>query len=46
MIYAVLTLGLLVPFQCFVLPLYLNWYNLGLVSTNVGFIIALSLIHI
>ena len=39
-IYAVLTLGLLVPFQCFVLPLYLNWYNLGLVSTNVGFIIA------
>ena len=35
-----LTLGLLVPFQCFVLPLYLNWYNAGLVSTNIGFIIA------
>ena len=39
-LYAVLTLGLLVPFQCFVLPLYLNWYNAGLVSTNIGFIIA------
>lgn len=39
-LYAVLTLGLLVPFQCFVLPLYLNWYNAGLVGTNIGFIIA------
>ncbi len=39
-LYSVLTIGLLVPFQCFQLPLYLNWYNLGLVSTNVGFIIA------
>ena len=39
-LYAVLTLGLLVPFQCFVLPLYLNWYNLGLTSTNIGFILA------
>lgn len=41
-LYAVLTLGLLIPFQCFVLPLYLNWHNLGLVSTNIGFIIARS----
>ena len=39
-LYAVLTLGLLVPFQCFVLPLYLNWYNAGLTSTNIGFILA------
>ena len=39
-IFAVLTMGLLVPFQCFVLPLYLNWYKAGLVSTNIGFIIA------
>ena len=39
-LYAVLTLGLLVPFQCFVLPLYLNWYNMGLTSTNIGFILA------
>lgn len=39
-IYLVLSLGLLIPFQCFILPLFLNWYNLGLVSTNLGFIIA------
>ena len=39
-LYAVLTLGLLVPFQCFVLPLYLNWYKLGLTSSNIGFILA------
>lgn len=38
--YALLTLGLLIPFQCFELPLYLNWYNMGLVSTNIGFILA------
>lgn len=38
--YAILTLGLLIPFQCFELPLYINWYNAGLVSTNIGFIIA------
>ena len=41
-LYAVLTLGLLIPFQCFVLPLYLNWHKLGMVSTNIGFIIARS----
>lgn len=40
LIYSILTLGLLIPFQCYVLPLYLNWYNLGMVSTNIGFIIA------
>lgn len=39
-LYAILTLGLLIPFQCFELPLYINWYNAGLVSTNIGFIIA------
>ena len=38
--YAILSIGLLAPFQCFELPLYLNWYQWGLVSTNVGFIIA------
>ncbi len=38
--YSILTLGLLIPFQCFELPLYVNWYNAGLVSTNLGFIIA------
>ena len=38
--YGVLTLGLLIPFQCFELPLYVNWYNAGLVNTSLGFIIA------
>ena len=38
--YAILTLGLLIPFQCYELPLYINWYNAGLVSTNIGFIFA------
>lgn len=40
--YAVLTLGLLIPFQCYVLPLYVNFFHLGLVSNNIGFIIARS----
>ena len=39
-VYTILTLGLLIPFQCFVLPLFLNWYKLGLVSNNMGFILA------
>ena len=38
--YAVLTLGLLIPFQCFELPLFVNWRKLGLDSTNLGFILA------
>ena len=38
--YAILTLGLLIPFQCYELPLYINWFNAGLVSTNIGFIVA------
>lgn len=40
--YAVLTLGLLIPFQCYILPLYVNFFELGLVSSNLGFIIARS----
>ena len=39
-LYGILSIGLLAPFQCFELPLYLNWYKWGLVSTNIGFIIA------
>ena len=39
-IYGILSLGLLAPFQCYLLPLYLNWYHWGLVNTNIGFIIA------
>lgn len=38
--YTVMTMGTLIPFQCIMLPLYLNLYNVGLVSTNIGFIIA------
>ena len=40
--YTLLTLGTLIPFQCIMLPLYLNMYNAGLVSSNIGFIIARS----
>ncbi len=39
-IYAVLSLGLLIPFQCYELPLFINWRGMGLDSTNIGFIIA------
>lgn len=38
--YVILSAGLLIPFQCIELPLYLDMYKLGLVSTNIGFIIA------
>lgn len=39
-LYAVLTMGLLIPFQCICLPLYINWKALGLTNNNLGFIIA------
>lgn len=41
-IYTVFTLGTLIPFQCIMLPLYLNLYNANLISTNIGFVIARS----
>ena len=40
--YTLLTMGTLIPFQCIMLPLYLNMFNAGLVNTNIGFIIARS----
>ena len=40
--YTVMTLGTLIPFQCIMLPLYLNFYNAGLISTDIGFVIARS----
>lgn len=40
--YAVFISGILVPFQCIMLPIYINIYNAGLASTNLGFIIARS----
>lgn len=38
--YMIFIAGILIPFQCIMLPLYINIYNVGLVSTNIGFIIA------
>lgn len=38
--YTIFTLGILIPFQCIMLPLYLNMYNSGLVNTTYGFVIA------
>ena len=38
--YTIFTLGILIPFQCIMLPLYLNLYRVGLVSTSLGFVIA------
>ncbi|MFH1512809.1 MAG: carbohydrate ABC transporter permease [Bacillota bacterium] len=40
--YAVFISGILVPFQCIMLPIYINIYNAGLASTNLGFIITRS----
>lgn len=40
--YSLFISGVLVPFQCIMLPLYVNIYNLGLASTNLGFILARS----
>lgn len=40
--YTLFISGILVPFQCIMLPLYMNIYNMGLASTNLGFILARS----
>ena len=40
--YTIMAMGTLIPFQCIMLPLYLNMFKAGLVSTNLGFIIARS----
>ena len=39
-LYTILTAGILVPFQCIMLSLYLNFFRAGLVSSNIGYIIA------
>lgn len=39
-LYAILSLGLLAPFQCFELPLYINWHNWGLTNSGLGFVLA------
>ncbi len=38
--YTIFTLGILIPFQCIMLPLYLNLYKAGLISSSLGFVIA------
>jgi raffinose/stachyose/melibiose transport system permease protein len=38
-IYTLFISGILIPFQCIMMPLYLNIYHLGLTSTNIGFIL-------
>lgn len=38
--YTLFTLGILIPFQCIMLPLYLNMFHSGLVNTTYGFVIA------
>ena len=40
--YALFISGILVPFQCIMLSLYMNIYSMGLASTNLGFILARS----
>lgn len=40
--YSLFISGILVPFQCIMLPLYMNIYSAGLASTNLGFILARS----
>jgi raffinose/stachyose/melibiose transport system permease protein len=37
--YTVFTIGILIPFQCIMLSLYLNFFKLGLTSNNLGYII-------
>lgn len=39
-IYTVFTLGILIPFQCLMLPLYLNLSKMGLTSNVIGYILA------
>ena len=38
--YTIFLTGILIPFQCLMLPLYLNFYNMDLTSNPIGFIIA------
>lgn len=38
-VYMLLISGILIPFQCLMLPLYLNMHRLGLTSSNLGFVL-------
>ena len=39
-IYLLFISGILIPIQCIMLPLYLNFFNMGLTNSNLGFVIA------
>lgn len=39
-IYMIFVSGILIPIQCIMLPLYLNFFHLGLTNSNLGFVIA------
>ena len=38
--YTLMLMGILIPFQCLMLPLYINMSRLGLTNSSLGFIIA------
>ena len=39
-VYMIFVSGILIPIQCIMLPLYLNFFRLGLTTSNLGFVIA------
>ena len=39
-IYMIFVSGILIPIQCIMLPLYLNFFHLALTNSNLGFVIA------
>lgn len=40
LVYLVLISGMLIPLQCIMLPFYINFFNLNLTNSNLGFVIA------
>lgn len=40
LLYLLFISGILIPIQCIMLPLYLNFFDLGLTNSNLGFVIA------
>ena len=39
-VYMIFISGMLIPIQCIMLPLYLNFFNLNMTNSNLGFVIA------
>lgn len=40
MMYTIFTMGILIPYHCIMLPMYLNFYNLGLTNSLTGYSLA------